>query len=462
MFFRVLSGPQAPVYVDVLDALEVALQSAGSLPRSEALEIVSDVVRIHPGFAVSDEFPDAAAEASTLSGLSGLILRRLVETGWLHEPPRPDWQRIVHFSPNGEIVIEALRQIARGQPAQFTDKIQQACAQLLNPDQFAEDPFANLEACLASVRQGLRELRQMENIVARHTRSLLNASSLQENLSVLYDQFSETFGHACYRELVRAQLPTRILKATRSLDEMAQSERILEAMQRERLRRSPPCDFATAAAEVRLKISELGRLLSSVGPQADELDRRAADFARRAFARVRYLHEVSSGQREQVQRLFSAVEAQFQGERLTDLPDSLALPGILMLEADILSADSLRKPPLRREPGELEAIGDDLSETERDAAVREIEDTLRDSMNVLRANRYVSRLDGPVGTQWTLADLPLHSDDDLADLVACLLHAGSRDAAYELETERMTRDTSEPSRVHRLGYDIEELSLKKR
>lgn len=401
-FFRLLAGESACFYLDALDAFERAGQSSGSFSRVDALEIVEKVLHGHPEFIAREEFPDAKVEAATLQGQAGLILRRLVETGWLHEPPRPDWQRIYHLSANGEILLAALRQIAHGETAQFTDKLQLACAQLLNPDAFTDSPLGDLEGCLANVRQGLRELRQMENGIVRHTRNLLAATTLKDNLTVLYDEFSETIGHACYRELVRAQLPTRIIKASRRLDELSGLERILDLMQRERLRRSPQCDAATAAIEIRLKLDELAHLLESMGPQADELDRRAADFARRAFARVRYLQEVSGGQREKVQMLFGWIDEHYTGLRFSELPESLEFPSLLIAEAGVLSADSLRKPSLRREAGEIEPLGDDLTDEERDAAVREVEAILRDSMNVMRANRFVAQLNGSVGTRFSM------------------------------------------------------------
>lgn len=461
-FFRVLTGKYPAIYLDALEALERAVQFTSSLSKSESLDVVADVLRLHPEFIARDEFPEAGADAATLHEQAALILRRLVETGWLYEPPRADWQRIVYFSANGEILLAALRQIAKGEPAQFTDKLQLACTQLLNPDAFTGNPYADLEACLDNVRQGLRELRQMENGVARHTRNLLAAATLQENLAVLYDQFSESFGHACYRELVRAKLPTHIHNARLRLRQLSASERIVGLMQREHLRRSPECEPMVTAAAVRLKLDELDRLLESVGPQAEELDRRAADFARRAFARVRYLQEVSSGQRDKVQQLFAWIDEHHAGARFSELPDTLDLPALLICEAEILSADSLRKLALRRQAGEIEPLGDDLTDADRDAASKELEKTMRESVNILRANRFVARLPGPSGTKLSLTQLPLDKREDIVDLIACLLHAESRDAIYSLETERIAMDTADPPQYLRSGYYIEALVLEKR
>lgn len=462
-FFGLLAGRNAALYVDVLDRLAPALEEAGHLSRVEAAAIVEERLREHPEFEVREEFPDAAgSETATVSGQASLVLRRLLETRWLLEPVRSDWQRLVLLNPAAEAMIAALRQIARGDQSQFTDSLQIACSQLLNPDAFGEQAYADLEACLSNVRNGLRELRQMEAGIERHTRRLLASETLRENLAVLYDDFSETIGHACYRELVRARLPSRILQARRRLDEVASNARLLDGMQRERLRRSPQVDAPTATSEIAVKIDELGRLLDSVVPLADALDRRAADFARRAFARLRYLQETTSALRERVQAVFQYVDGQVEGGRLHELEIDLGLPAVAVCESGLLSSDSLYRPRLRRAAGELEPVGEDVSGEDIDEAMAELGANLRDTLNVLRANRYVDRLPGASGAKVGLADLPIRDDDDIADVIACLLHAGARDAAYRVTSARDAEDTAEPARQVRAGYAIEEFELEKK
>ena len=461
-FFGLLAGRNAALYLDVLDRLAPALEEAGHLSRAEAVTVVEERLREHPEFEVGADFPDAAAEATTLPGQASLVLRRLVETRWLLEPMRSDWQRLVLLNPAAELMLSAIRQIARGDHSQFTDRLQIACSQLLNPDAFDEQAFADLEACLTNVRDGLRELRQMENGIERHTRRLLASETLRENLAVLYDDFSETIGHACYRELVRARLPSRILQARRRLDEVGTNARVLDLMQRERLRRSPQVDATTATSEIRTRMDELARLLDSVVPMADALDRRAADFARRAFARLRYLQETNSALRERVQEVFQHVDAAVTPGRLHEVREDLELPVLGVVEAGLLSSDSLYRPRLRRVPGELEPVGEDVSEGDIDEAMAELGANLRDTLNVIRANRYVDRLPGSAGSRTSLADMPVTNDDDIADIIACLLHAGARDAAYRVESVRDSEDTADPPKRVKAGYAIEDFSLEKK
>jgi len=461
-FFGLLASDNAPIYLDALDALERVLSAGGSLSRQEALEVVVEVLREHPEFVVAQEFPDAQAEAATLSGQASLVLRRLIETRWLHEPQRSDYQRLVTFDANGEILLAALRQIARGELAQFTDKIQIACGTLLNADAFTDQPLADLEGCLANLQSGLRELRQMQNSIERHTRHLVAAQSLREVHRVLFDEFSENIGRACYRELVHAQLPTKLLRARYRLDKLTGEDAVLEKMQGELLRRDASLDATDALNRIRLRLDELARLLESVEPQASEIDDRAAEFARRSFARFTYLQQVTSGQRERVQSLFEKVNNLCAGSRLSDLSESLSLPGLLVSEVGLVSADSLYTPRLRRSLAEIDSIGDDLSDAQREAALNEIESNLRDSLSVTRANEFVDKLPGSKGARIATSEMPLRNDDDIADVIACILHAGSRDAQFAVEVPRVTDDRAAGARERKAGYQVEEFLIEKR
>jgi hypothetical protein len=117
---------------------------------------------------------------------------------------------------------------------------------------------------------------------------------------------------------------------------------------------------------------------------------------------------------------------------------------------------------LRRVPGELEPVGEDVSEGDIDEAMAELGANLRDTLNVIRANRYVDRLPGSSGSRTALSDMPVSNDDDIADIIACLLHAGARDAAYRVESVRDADDTADPPKRVKAGYAIEDFSLEKK
>lgn len=109
-FFRVLSGPLARLYVDVLDSLEVeASQRSQGLDRAEVLAIMEQVIE------QNQDWPDSGEEAMPAALTSRDRARAVYDTlrnaGWLQEEERSDWQRVVMFDSNGTLLLQAIRRM---------------------------------------------------------------------------------------------------------------------------------------------------------------------------------------------------------------------------------------------------------------------------------------------------------------------------------------------------------------
>ena len=209
-FFRILSdGRTAVAYLDALDALEVeASQRQDGLSREEAIAIAGNVLAAHPTFELDTENAPPADPARALAEKARAVLESLLRAGWIEEPTRSDWRRVIYFNPNGATLLEAIRKIARPDATVFSDKLVGVCAALAHTSAFAEQPWELIQSCLENVRLGLSELRAMQKSVDRLTRRQIDARTLGENLSVVFDEYAEQIGRTCYAELIRARLPT--------------------------------------------------------------------------------------------------------------------------------------------------------------------------------------------------------------------------------------------------------------
>ena len=78
---------------------------------------------------------------------------------------------------------------------------------------------------------------------------------------------------------------------------------------------------------------------------------------------------------------------------------------------------------------------------------RQLAATLRDSLTVARANRFAATAFDHHGPAIPSTKL-LRTDDDLADLIACLLHASSREAKYRIEIPRDPDRPETDQRIH--------------
>ena len=469
-FFRVLTSSLSRLYVDAVDAVErEASQRSQGLDREEALALVEQVVEAHADTIQNED--ELVRAGSSNRDRARAVLDTLRNAGWIQEEERTDWQKVIYFDPNGMVLLQALRRIAFPDAAVFSDKLVNVCATLsrggeLNYDALQEEPWAQVESCIANLQAGLAELRGMQKSIERHTKQQLGASSLKENLSLLFDHFAERIGRTCYAQLVHSRLPTKLGEAVRALEILGNQADLLTKMQSELIRREPALSTEAAMARVRLRINELEEMLQQIEPLADMIDRRTAEFARRSQARFRYLQETTSENRGRVQTFFETLNKHFAGRRVTDIEAlEVEFPALALFDIRLMGGlESLYSPRLRRAAGEIEPLEDEDS-THADRALAQLESNLRDSLTVSRANHFIAALPGEKGASWSSGDLlrqHVHNDEDIADLIACLLHASSADARFEIRVPRSVADTDSAEFDAKLQYRVERFTVIKK
>lgn len=467
-FFRVLAGKNASTYVDVLDVLDrECTEQPDGLERTDAIEIITEVLSKHPEFQPESDEQLSEGESSTAlppREAARRVLDHLASCRWLEEPPRKDWRRRIYFDAHGSTLIGALRQIARPEAAVFTDKITAVCAMLANEPELIERPLQTVDVCLANTRQGLGELRTMQKSVQRLTRRQLEEDTIKGNLALVFEDYAEQIAHGAYAELIRARLPARLPEAVRRIgDRLLDDSTTMAEMQTELLRREPTLSAESARARVRQRLDELAHLLDLVQPMADEIDRRTADFTRRSLSRFRYLQDVTGERRSEIRGFFQQVNQRLAGKRLSSTWEIPELPALRLPETRLPSGlDTLYAPPTRRLAFEQAALDDEITEAERDAGLRDMERSLKDSLSVRRANEFVKKLPGGKGSRTSSAGLPITSEADLTELIALLMHAESSDASYRIETARSLESSGISEMDTLAGARIEHFDLIKK
>lgn len=444
-FFRVLTGANAAIYLDILDALErETSHGSEGLSREAALGVIGDILSRHPDFQWDTPTPSEGMNRDSvpIREKSRFVLDYLARCGWVEAETGANWHREVHFDAHAASVLSALRGIAHPDRTVFTDKLVGVCGALANRGEMTRQPWEHLQSCRENTRQGLLELRSMRKGVERLIRLQTESRDLAQNLALVFDHYAETIGHACYAELVRSQLPSRLADARENLEALAADQEILTRMQAEVLRRNPEMAPGAAMATVRNQVSHLAECIDRVVPLADSIDSRTAEFTRRSLARFRYLQEVVGERRTQVQAVFARTNRQMGRRRFSDLDGLGDLPALLLPDARLLAGrDSLYEPPRPRVVEDNAPLDDEPAESLRERTRRQMESALRDSLTVSRANAWVAQLPGGKGTRISSADFPLRTEDDIADLMALLLHAESAEARYRIETPRATEDS---------------------
>ncbi len=463
-FFRVLAGKNAPFYVDALDAIERATADRpDGIAREEAVQLIAETLEKHPGFEFDQETEEAQPGDARERGR--LLLEYLLKCHWLEEPPRRDWRRMIHFDAHGSTLLAALRKIAWPDAAVFTDKLTGVCAMLADEVTLSAQPWQTIENCLSNVREGINELRSMQKSVQRHTRKQLEEDTLRGNLSVVFDDYSEQISRSCYAALIRARLPMRLPDAVRHITErLADDPATLADMQTEVLRRHADFSAESARAHVAAALEELIDLIERVLPMADEIDRRTADFTRRSLARFRYLQDVTGERRTEVKAFFEMANRLVAGRRIQRVNPTLPeLPDLLIPAVKLPAGlDSLYFPASRRPPLEQDAFDDAVSDTDRESGLHDMQRTIRETLSIARANRFVLSLPGGKGARIESQELDLETEHSPADMIALLLHAEATEARYRLDVLRVADESSPPPTDALHGIRVERFAIIKK
>jgi len=445
-FFRVLAGKNAPFYVDALTALErEASDHPDGVSREVAIGIIEETLEAHPGIEFDQ---DELLESRDLREKSRNLLDVFVKSHWLEEPPRRDWRRMILFDAHGSTLITALRKIAWPDAAVFTDKITGVCSMLADEVALSDQPWQTVENCLSNVREGINELRSMQKSVQRHTRKQLEEETLQGNLAVVFDEYTDQISQSCYAALVRARLPTRLPESVqRIVTRIIDDTTTLNAMQEEVLKRHPDISAESARARVLSELDDLIEQLDQVLPMADEIDRRTADFTRRSLARFRYLQDVTGERRTEMKSFFESANRALAGRKLQRSSSTLPNLPELLLPAVKLPAglDSLYSPPRRHAPLEEDPFEDEVSDEDRASGLDDMQRTIRDSLSVARANRLVKSMPGGKGERIESDAIELPKGAAAGDLIALFLHAEAPDARYRLDVRRVSEENLSPS-----------------
>jgi hypothetical protein len=206
-------------------------------------------------------------------------------------------------------------------------------------------------------------------------------------------------------------------------------------------------------SRAQLRLEELANLLDAVVPVADAVDRRTAEFTRRSLARFRYLQETTTQNRLRVQALFETLNRLLAGRRFSNInEDDIDFPSLMILDTRLLAGlESLYIPRLRRVASEIQPMDQEPSETDQERALAELKTSIRNSLTVARANRFVEAVLPQRSSNILSEAIPIESDEALADVVACLLNTGTKDANYFIDPARdhgADKDGFDPKWTH--------------
>lgn len=423
-FFRPLSRPSAPVYVDCADRLVDEAGESARLPWRDAVAIVREVIAQHPGVVLGE---DEGAALRDVKQKAAALFQRLLAAGWVEEQTLGLQDRWAVISPGLRPLLRLLRQLAEDDAAElrtFADTLRSVCETLsregiLDPLTRSGDELRSTVTDLNQrLEHAIEQLHAVEKLVAIFEHRQRASASPAETLQLFYTEFGQGQHMVCYDALRRDGLLPR-LQAARSLVADSRDDALCRQRLAEGIASHYSCSETESWQMAGDALLRLERALGGLRQRAEAIDARMAAFNRLSQQRYRYQTELRGRRPELVKAICERLNAQHAGQRFRDLAGEL--PAFTPRCPEVrfyFGADSLWKRRKPRAATDLTFGGGRATPADADAALAAWKEKQRLALTPQRAARLLERLipdkSGSVRTdQFTLTDA-----DELLDLIA--------------------------------------------
>lgn len=457
-FFRPLTRPTAPVYVDCADRLVEAADDGGQLPHAEARLVIREVLANHPEVQLDE---DEGGQLRDLNQRAAQFFNKLIEAHWI-EPRRVSLdEHFVLITPPLRRLLRLLRELAEDRPAELKDfaaTLRSLCRDLLadgalDPNRLGpEEMRQTVKDLLERAGRADDQMHAVESLILQQEIAQRGSSSPQETLQRFLVEFHAGEHMVCYDALQEAGLLPRLNQARSAIQEALYDpfakQRLAEGLAKH-LAWEPPAAYA----EAERCLVRLERQLAAIPVKQRIIDGRMSDFARLSDARYRYQTEMRGRKPEQVKSYMDQSARLYAGKSFADLAGE---PGMVLLSPTVevlYGPDSLSRFRRQRTAVDLTLLAaPDNGDSE--AAMDEIRKRNLNVLNPQRAARFVEKHLPAKGDRVSTEQLHILTEDDLLDLFAVLaFDRGSADSSRRATRWRIhaTRADfgTEPERIPR-------------
>ena len=458
-FFRPLTRPSAPIYIDCAERLAAAADEGGQIPHAEARLLIREVMAAYPDSPLAE---DEGGQFRDQNQRAAQFFNKLIEAHWL-EPRRLSLdEHFVLITPPLRRLLRLLLELAEDRPAELKDfaaALRSLCQELLreealDPNRLApEEMRQTIKDLLERVGRAEDQMHAVESLILQHEAAQRSSATAQETLQRFLVEFHAGEHMVCYDALQQAGLLPRLNQA-RSVVQEALFDPFTKQRLAEGLAKHLGLEASAAYSEAERWLVRLERQLAAIPVKQRLIDGRMSDFARLSDARYRYQTEMRGRRPEQVKTYLDEASRLHAGQSFAALADE---PGMAILSPAtevFFGLDSLSRARRPRAPVEL-AIQAPPANADAETALEEIRRRNLYVLNPQRAARFIDQHLPAKGARISTETLRIATEDNLLDLLAALaFDSGPAGASrrpirwrvlparadFGLEPERIPRD----------------------
>jgi hypothetical protein len=457
-FFRPLTRPTAPIYIDCAERLAEAADEGGQMAHAEARLLIREVLTNHPDVQLDD---DEGGQLRDLNQRAAQFFNKLIEAHWL-EPRRLSLdEHFVLITPQLRRLLRLLRELAEDRTAELKDfaaTLRSLCRDLLregalDPNRLGpEEMRQTVKDLLERAGRADDQMHAVEGLILQQEAAQRASGSAQETLQRFLVEFHAGEHMVCYDALQEAGLLPRLNQA-RSVVQEALYDPFTKQRLAEGLAKHLELDSSVAYVEAERWMVRLERQLASIPVKQRLIDGRMSDFARLSDARYRYQTEMRGRRPEQVKAYLDEAARLHVDRSFGDLASE---PGMTLLSPTVevfFGSDSLSRARRQRATVDL-TLEAPPTGADSEAANDEIRRRNLNVLNPQRAARFIEKHLAAKGARISTEELHVLTEDDLLDLLAVLAFdrgpagASHRIVRWRIHSARADFGT-EPERIPR-------------
>ncbi|MDB6070475.1 MAG: hypothetical protein JWL81_1646 [Verrucomicrobiales bacterium] len=470
-YFRPLTRPSAPVYVDCADRLVEEAGDAARLPYGEALAVIREVIGQHPGIVLSE---DEGAALRDVRQKAGAFFNRMLAAGWLEEQTLGLQDRWAVISPGLRPLLRLLKQLAEDDAAElrtFADALKSVCDTLgregiLDAAQTGDELRSTVTDLNQRLEHAIEQLHSVEKLVGIFEQRQRASNSPAETLQVFYGEFGQGQHMVCYDALRRGGLLPRI-QAARTRVAEARDDVMVKQRLAEGFAEHYRCEETEAWQMAATALLKLERALGGLRQRAEAIDARMAAFNRLSQQRYRYQTELRGRRPEVVRNFCEAINDLHAGRRFRDLAEEAPLFVPRAPEVKFhYGVEALWKKRKPRAATDLTFTTGRGSEADAGAVLESWQEKQRLALTPQRAARLLQRLMPPGADKIRTDGFVLTELDELLDLLALAAYdhapaAGGRSVRWTITGPRRI-DGLHPDNLPRdpqAGWSIDRMEI---
>ena len=445
-FFRPLTRPSAPVYIDCADRLAECADEGGQVSHADSQILIREVLAAHPQVFLDE---DEGAGLADLRQRAGQLYNKLLEAGWIQERHVSLDERWILLTPHLRRLLRLLRDLATDEIADLKDfaaTLRSICSSLLaegalDPSQLSGEEYRQTtKELLDRVDRATDQMHAVETLILRQEQRQRTSESPSETLNRFLVEFHAGEHMVCYDALQQGGLTPRLQQARAVVQDAIANpyakQRLAEGLMAHR-----GLSQTDAYIEAERVLTALDRGLAAIPAKQRIIDGRMADFSRLSAQRYRYQTEFRGRRPEQVKTYMESVDTLHAGQSFADLAYEPGLP-LLGVEVSLrFGIDSLYRPRRVRPSVDLS-----VAELPDGFDALGTQDLIRQrnlyAITPQRAGRFIEKHLPSKGMKISSAELHLPTEDDLLDFLAVLAFERSLSAnqykpvRWRIHTER--------------------------